>query len=202
MNADAYAATGQGFVGNNMFAYCLNNPVNLVDFCGYAAAGAFRINRRSEKSSPDFFNKLSYTVEDKLVEIIYNDDESVVLKSNDFSFYKGVPVVRFPKGDLNSFSIGGVIYLEEEVSENTLRHEYGHSLQEKEMGTGLYIVAVAMPSITYNIMSRNNDTLYMNYYNMPWEYDADRRGRVHGRNGYYAEWAQRVSDIYFSYWGM
>lgn len=24
-------ATGQGFVGNNMFAYCLNNPVNFVD---------------------------------------------------------------------------------------------------------------------------------------------------------------------------
>ena len=31
LNADIFASTGQGFVGNNMFAYCLNNPVNLVD---------------------------------------------------------------------------------------------------------------------------------------------------------------------------
>jgi len=32
--ADVYAATGQGFVGNNMFAYCLNNPVVLKDQTG------------------------------------------------------------------------------------------------------------------------------------------------------------------------
>ena len=37
LNADAYAATGQGFTGNNMFAYCLNNPVNLRDKIGESA---------------------------------------------------------------------------------------------------------------------------------------------------------------------
>ena len=37
INADAFAATGQGFVGNNMFAYCLNNPVNLRDKVGESA---------------------------------------------------------------------------------------------------------------------------------------------------------------------
>ena len=31
LNADAFAATGQGFVGNNMFTYCNNNPVNGAD---------------------------------------------------------------------------------------------------------------------------------------------------------------------------
>ena len=31
INADVYVSTGQGFTGNNMFAYCLNNPVNFVD---------------------------------------------------------------------------------------------------------------------------------------------------------------------------
>lgn len=31
INADGYVATGQGFVGNNMFAYCNNNPVNRQD---------------------------------------------------------------------------------------------------------------------------------------------------------------------------
>ena len=31
INADGYVSTGQGILGNNMFAYCNNNPVNYVD---------------------------------------------------------------------------------------------------------------------------------------------------------------------------
>ena len=31
INADAYVSTGQGFVGNNMLAYCNNNPINAYD---------------------------------------------------------------------------------------------------------------------------------------------------------------------------
>jgi len=31
VNADGYASTGQGVLGNNMFAYCLNNPVSCFD---------------------------------------------------------------------------------------------------------------------------------------------------------------------------
>ena len=34
INADAYASTGQGILGHNMFAYCGNNPVNRVDPSG------------------------------------------------------------------------------------------------------------------------------------------------------------------------
>ena len=37
INADALVSTGQGILGNNMFAYCLNNPVVLVDTSGTAA---------------------------------------------------------------------------------------------------------------------------------------------------------------------
>ncbi len=31
INADGLVSTGQGFAGNNMFAYCGNNPVNMCD---------------------------------------------------------------------------------------------------------------------------------------------------------------------------
>ena len=31
LNADGYVQTGQGILSNNMFAYCMNNPVNYVD---------------------------------------------------------------------------------------------------------------------------------------------------------------------------
>ena len=34
VNADAFSSTGQGILGNNMFAYCLNNPTNFVDLDG------------------------------------------------------------------------------------------------------------------------------------------------------------------------
>ena len=34
LNADAFASTGQGLTGNNMFAYCGNNPVNRCDPTG------------------------------------------------------------------------------------------------------------------------------------------------------------------------
>ncbi len=36
INADAFASTGQGLLGNNMFAYCGNNPV-----CRYDVGGMF-----------------------------------------------------------------------------------------------------------------------------------------------------------------
>ena len=34
INADALVSTGQGILGNNMFAYCANNPVNYIDHLG------------------------------------------------------------------------------------------------------------------------------------------------------------------------
>lgn len=34
LNADAYVSTGQGILGNNMFAYCGNNPINGIDPLG------------------------------------------------------------------------------------------------------------------------------------------------------------------------
>ena len=44
LNADAFTSTGQGLLGNNMFAYCGNNPINCVDSSGnftlYAMLGA------------------------------------------------------------------------------------------------------------------------------------------------------------------
>ena len=38
LNADAYTSTGQGLLGNNMFAYCVNNPVCFYDPSGDSAS--------------------------------------------------------------------------------------------------------------------------------------------------------------------
>ena len=37
INADALVSTGQGLLGNNMFAYCLNNPIMFADSTGTRA---------------------------------------------------------------------------------------------------------------------------------------------------------------------
>ena len=39
INADGYVSTGQGMLGNNMFAYCLNNPVTMTDATGTCPTG-------------------------------------------------------------------------------------------------------------------------------------------------------------------
>lgn len=41
LNADALISTGRGVLGNNMFAYCQNNPVNKRDLFGYISYDAF-----------------------------------------------------------------------------------------------------------------------------------------------------------------
>ena len=35
INADAFTSTGQGLTGNNMFAYCGNNPIMNIDYQGF-----------------------------------------------------------------------------------------------------------------------------------------------------------------------
>lgn len=42
LNADAFVTTGQGFDGNNMFAYCLNNPVMYKDPAGNRSVEAIQ----------------------------------------------------------------------------------------------------------------------------------------------------------------
>ena len=37
INADSFVSTGQGILGHNMFAYCLNNPVSRIDISGAAS---------------------------------------------------------------------------------------------------------------------------------------------------------------------
>ena len=44
LNADAFAATGQGLLGNNMFAYCGNCPMTFFDPTGQYLAGMDLVN--------------------------------------------------------------------------------------------------------------------------------------------------------------
>ena len=59
INADAFASTGQGILGNNMFAYCGNNPVMFADSSGTARIPCTVVindGDRSEKKKRKFAN--------------------------------------------------------------------------------------------------------------------------------------------------
>ena len=133
-----------------------------------------------------------------LYNYVTNTDEQVVLDAKFLAFYKGVPVIKLPIGK-EAFSFG-IIFLGNDVGSrsdaiNTVRHEYGHSVQFAKMGPFRYLQSVAIPSIMGNLLDRA-DLLPCYYYDQPWEYQADVYGGVN--RGNYASWADRTGKVYFS----
>ena len=67
LNADGYTSTGQGILGNNMFAYCDNNPVCYIDPTGtfkiasYITTFIERIKALVEKAVESILDAYVYT---------------------------------------------------------------------------------------------------------------------------------------------
>ena len=136
LNADAFTSTGQGLLSNNMFAYCLNNPIAFSDSGGTAA----KISLSAQTSIDDapwrdaspggggypaanYSHSVSYgSVEDKfytvilykkiinsdLYKFITNTDEKAVLQAEYFAFYNGVLVIK-SDNPWGSFSFGFIL---------------------------------------------------------------------------------------------
>ncbi len=66
VNADGYTSTGQGLLGNNMFAYCGNNPINREDPSG-----------RFWKEVGNFFKKVGAVIVDT-VKTVFGAGSSTV----------------------------------------------------------------------------------------------------------------------------
>ena len=168
INADAFVSTGQGLLGNNMFAYCGNNPVNYVD-----PSGCF-FNKIA-----DLIKKTVENVEEMLeegVEAFTNEDPQVAAQKKPITFYNGVPIIRVPFMEDCAFSFG-VIFMASNVEDPALvQHEYGHVVHLSQIGVLKYASYVVIPSIiSYHLNKDNKD---FNYYSQPYEYIADRLGQV------------------------
>ena len=201
-NADTFASTGQGILGNSMFAYCLNNPVNYTDSKGSVCKLIFSDCFDTLKSpwqdptggGGSTGSRIYYTPKygkDQKEQQVLN-----TLKGQGITYYNGALVVNFSSSFLSSFSIANVIFLESSQHYiDTLRHEHGHIQQQREFGAIKYLSLVFIPSATYNLISRHDSTLASCYYSMPWEYDADMRSNIQ-RAGH-KSWAKTARDIYF-----
>ena len=55
INADAFASTGQGILGNNMFAYCNNNPIIRADQTGYVFQGLWQEFQQTVRDAANYF---------------------------------------------------------------------------------------------------------------------------------------------------
>ncbi len=202
INADGVISSANGDLqGYNMFAYCFNNPVNMSDQSGnWPVWLEFLIGVGSKSKIQQ--TKTSKYIKEKIIQPIAEDvenfdinntDEEVVFKSNFFSSYKGTVVVKTPFDA--SFSFGFIGLSVRQQNSNDLNHEYGHKVQLDNMGWINYIVKVARPSITANILDRI-DMLPFDYYSSPWENEADINGGVI-RPTFKDPWTE--SDGYFRY---
>ena len=175
LNADGSVNANGDLLGFNMFAYCGNNPVMWCDFTGgspTSSGGVILIPFKTFFSLWQFVRDL-FT--DAYAFDLNNESEKKVLESNYFSAYKGKMVFRTDGGRSGSF---GALFITRETNkmpdaEDTVRHEYGHTQQLKELGALRYLIYIGIPS-ALNLGSGN-------YYDKLWEVTADVYGGVQTR---------------------
>ena len=183
INHDSYAATGQGIVGYNMFAYCSNDPINNRDMSG---SWPNWINNAANWVNQNVIKPINENIIEPVTKFvtgiaediknfdINNESEAKVLESNYFSCYKGVPVVRT---NLNRSGSFGIIFLKRkenyEDPKDVVRHEYGHTQQLKQLGVIKFAIYIGIPSWL--------DLGTGDYYDKPWEVTADIYGGVQSR---------------------
>ena len=94
------------------------------------------------------------------------------------STYKERMVLIHTSTFLTWWSLGEFIYMSQEPVEcDASNHEWGHSRQSRILGP-LYLILIALPSVTYNGLCRIFPSLNKYYYSMPWEKWADKLGGV------------------------
>ncbi len=181
INADSVMSGAGGAVqGYNLFAYCINNPVNMSDSAG-------RWPQWLDDIADDVINWFDDNIVQPVKKFYYdikedfhnydmnNQSEQKVLESHYFSAYKGVPVVRISGNRSGSF---GAIFLTYEANyrdnpEDVVRHEYGHTEQLRQLGVVKYAIDIGIPSA--------KEIGGGDYYSRPWEITADIYGGVQSR---------------------
>ena len=189
------SGAGGELLGNNVFIYCFNNPVNMSDSSGYwpqwinnsvRAVAGFVTKVKAVLSIPTTIVKIAVAstvavasgqatvgdiVKDAKNYDFFNTDETKVLDSKVFSSYNGTPVLRHDVVD-GSMSVFNTIFLRRGATVDTggaetIRHEWGHTVQQSLMGTPKFLIRIAIPSLI-------GASLYVDdYYSQPWERSAD-----------------------------
>ena len=208
INSDSVLNGGVGLTSYNLFAYCSNNPIKFSDPSGNYAKD-FKMTTLAP-GTPTYMHGRPVYYEEKIPLLVFiknvfddcdnfnmfNKDPKVVFDSNYFSSYKGKLVIKTSWD--TSFSFGLICLSKDQLTTNILNHEYGHTVQFQNMGTGKYLFDVAIPSITINILNRQEKLPY-DYYSYPWEAEANALGGATFPSG---ENPPLPEGAYTSYWSL
>ena len=118
----------------------------------------------------------------------FNKDEKKAFDAKVFSSYKGTPVL---KQDISggSMSVCNTIFLSRgEWDVETVKHEWGHTVQQSLMGTPKFMTRIAVPSRIGAGLDVDD------YYSQPWERSADFFG---GAIHKYSENSGLWAGLYF-----
>ena len=112
INADGYVSTGQGLIGNNMYAYCNNNPVMYVDPTGELfefikdawswITGKYETWVKETDKTLEGAGKIEYSSDGQMVKFNYEDIHDYNIWTS--SYYadeiskKGLPTGRSTQG--------------------------------------------------------------------------------------------------------
>ena len=133
----------------------------------------------------------------------FNNDESLAIASEKVSFYKGMPIFRMNGTEGRSGSFLGIGLDMNNIDANTVKHEWGHGIQQGIMGWGRFLLTVGLPS--WQEWGGNHWREDQDYYRRPWEAMADIFGGVTGRSWYHstterdkkiAKWYMAVATLF------
>ncbi len=122
----------------------------------------------------------------------FNPDAGLAASSKKVSFYQGVPVIRVDLPEQRSGSFLG-IWLVGSNSANTIKHEWGHTIQQGIMGWAKYLTMVGLPS--WKHWGQNKWHINKDYYVNPWDGGADYFGGVAPRNDGYHTMRTRADEV-------
>ncbi|ERJ10865.1 RHS repeat-associated core domain-containing protein, partial [Haloplasma contractile] len=219
INQDGILGETGDLLGHNLYAYTQNNPVIRQDSSGYCYesinpglglgapstcgggsgnGGRGMVSNSSTNEGKVKRQKLQKSAIIKDLSLIgfnpYNSNEDLVLESTYFSFYKGSPIIWHNIPNQSSAGVFGMVFLNSNTgTKQTLKHEWGHNQQERILGTPLYLLVVAAPSVYYNktgdYRNYRDPKRERMYYSKVWERIADWFGGV-DRNNYDPFWSK------------